>query len=658
MIAAEFAQQIVESSTEFAIITLDPEGMITSWNIGAEALLGWPSTEAIGQPGAMIFTTEDQQAGSPIDEMRRSDLDGKAVDERFHVRKDGSRFWGSGLMSPLLGERGKAGYLKIARDRTAEREAERRFATLADAMPGFVFEADTDGHYVRINKLYRHYTGLEDAELLGDGWLQTIHPDQQARAEESWWAAIGTGELFEQSLLVRNTEEAFRYFSFRGVPERDDEERIIRWIGTCIDIDSDARSRASLEGLTVSLEHAVTDRSAQLEESYRALQEEVAEREKIEDALRQSQKMEAIGQLTGGVAHDFNNLLTVILGSVDLLRRPNMLSEEKRQRYLTAIAETAGRAANLTGQLLAFARRQPLSPQPFDVACRLRDAQDVLKTIAGSLVTIDLDVRCEPCVVQADPTQFDTAILNIVVNARDAMQAEGTLRIVVAECDGIPSLRGHCAVEGSFVSVALIDSGTGISSTNLVRIFEPFFTTKDIGKGTGLGLSQVFGFAKQSGGDIVIESEEGHGATFTLFLPKANDQSAHDEEPDTLDRSEPEPDALCVLLVEDNQLVGDFAAELLADLGYANQLVGTAQEALDLISAHPDRFHIVFTDVVMPGISGIELAHTLKGLYPDLPVILTSGYSHVLAAEGNHGFTLLQKPYTVERLSRALRNAL
>ena len=655
MIDPALAQQIVESSAEFAIITFDESGLVTSWNPGAETVLGWSPAEAIGCHGRMIFTPEDQAAGSPEHEMQRALLDGRAVNERFHLRRDGSRFWGSGLMMPL---NAGAGFLKIVRDRTREREAERRLSMLTDALPGFVFEADADGHYVRVNARFKAYTGRDDADLLGDRWLDVVHPTHRARVRDAWGQAVRSGAPFEQTFMVAAHDGGYRYFACRGVPETDDQGRVLRWIGTCIDVENEAQAKALLEGLNLSLEHAVTDQVAALEETQRSLLSEVAERRRVEEALRQSQKMEAIGQLTGGVAHDFNNLLTVILGSVDLLERPG-LAEDKRRRYLSSIKETAGRAAKLTNQLLAFARRQPLKAQHFDVVERLRRGEDVLRTVSGSRVAIAFDIRCQPCVIDADPTQFDTAILNMAVNARDAMEGEGRLTILVEKRDTIPATRGHAEVRGRFISVAVSDTGSGIRDEDLPRVFEPFFTTKEVGKGTGLGLSQVFGFAKQSGGEIVIEGGAGIGATFTLYLPRPEERApGGDTGPALPTAAVPASGGGCVLLVEDNQLVGEFAAQLIGDLGYANLWVPSAQEALAVIEAEPDRFDMVFTDVVMPGISGIELAETLRSRFPDLPVVLTSGYSHVLAAEGTHGFALLQKPYTAEGLARVLRTAM
>lgn len=244
--------------------------------------MGWSEGEAIGRHGRMIFTQEDQDAGSPEHEMQRSDLEGRALDERFHLRKDGSRFWGSGLMMPLRDAAGdpERGYVKIVRDRTVQREAEIRCLTLADAMPGLVFVTDTDGHNVEVNRRYLDYTGLAEAELLGDGWIEAVHPDQRQRAQETWAEAVASGSTYQASYLFRGAGGVYRCFSCRGVPERSPDGRILRWIGTCIDAEDDARARAGLEDLNRTLEHAVTERTAELQRSYETLKAEVGERQK------------------------------------------------------------------------------------------------------------------------------------------------------------------------------------------------------------------------------------------------------------------------------------------------------------------------------------------------------------------------------------------
>ena len=256
-----------------------------------------------------------------------------------------------------------------------------------------------------------------------------------------------------------------------------------------------------------------------LAEAHDRLQSESVERERVEEALRQSQKLEAVGQLTGGVAHDFNNLLTVIKSSTDLLKRPD-LSEVRRQRYVEAISDTVDRAAKLTGQLLAFARRQALRPEVFEVGASLRAVAEMLDSVTGARITVDAQIPDQPCHIRADLSQFETALINMAVNARDAMGGEGTLTLRLHGGRPMPAIRGHAGSRSTFAAVSLSDTGIGIAPEVLPRIFEPFFTTKDIGKGTGLGLSQVFGFAKQSGGDVDVSSEAGSGTTFTLYLPQ------------------------------------------------------------------------------------------------------------------------------------------
>lgn len=652
----DLARLVVESASDFAIITTDAGGGITSWNPGAEKLMCWPAHEAIGRNIGMIFTSEDNEAGLPGDEMRRGRLDGRAVDERWHLRRDGSRFWSSGLLMPLRTGEGDGGqaYVKMMWDRTVERSADRRYDTMTAALPGFVFVTDTDGNNVETNEFFRTYTGRAEAELNGNRWMEVLHDGDRSRAAETWGRVVETGDTYEARYRFRRHDGEYRCFACRGVPERDDEGRIVRWMGTCIDVENEARARTALERLNISLEHKVTESEADLASAIENLQTEIAERMRTEDALRQAQKVEAIGQLTGGVAHDFNNLLTVIRSSADLLRRPE-LTEEKRRRYVDAISDTADRAAALTRQLLAFARRQPLQPEVFDAAARLEQLMPILRTTVGSRIAIHLKRDPEPDIVEVDPSQFDTALLNMVVNARDAMEGEGTLVATVRTTLSIPPRRGHAESPGDYVAVSIADTGAGIAPDWLDRIFEPFFTTKEIGRGTGLGLSQVFGFAKQSGGDVVVESEESRGAIFTLYLPRADAKAvvtaSHIPEPSLADK-----EGRCVLVVEDNQTVGEFAAQLLEELGYATMWASNAQAALDLIAEKPDRFDAVFSDVVMPGLNGVEFAQRLRRDHPGIPVVLTSGYSDVLAAEGTHGFTLLHKPYSVEALSRALRN--
>lgn len=373
-----------------------------------------------------------------------------------------------------------------------------------------------------------------------------------------------------------------------------------------------------------------------------------------QEQLRQSQKLEAIGQLTGGVAHDFNNLLTVIKGSIELLQRPS-LTDQRRKLYIEAISDASDRAAKLTGQLLAFARRQALNPEIFDAGKGLTDIAGMIRPLIGSRIELDITTPGEPVSVLADKGQLDTAVINMAVNARDAMQGAGRLTIAIGPASRIPPVRSHKAVPGDFVALAITDTGSGIEPDKISQIFEPFFTTKAVGEGTGLGLSQVFGFAKQSGGEIQVESEVGKGTTFTMYLPRAYPKVLRE---DTAEISQTiDGEGLCVLLVEDNPTVGRFASAALNELGYASVLAPDAQRALALLEEDRSRFHIVFSDVMMPGIDGMEMGERIRTLYPGLPVILTSGYSHVLSQTDDHGFELLHKPYSIEQLSRVLQKA-
>lgn len=399
------------------------------------------------------------------------------------------------------------------------------------------------------------------------------------------------------------------------------------------------RAEVELRELNASLEARVAERTRELELAH--------------EALRQSQKIEAIGQLTGGVAHDFNNLLTVIGGSADLLRRKN-LTEEKRERYIDAIIDTVARASKLTSQLLAFARRQKLKPETFDVGRNVLAVSDIIRSLTGSRIVVETDLHDVACYVDADPSQFDTALINMAVNARDAMDGEGVLSIAVSPVDAIPAIRVHPRRSGKFVAISLRDNGAGIAPDQLERVFEPFYTTKPVGHGTGLGLSQVFGFAKQSGGEIHVTSDAGAGTIFTLFLPHV---------------ATPEQDAAVVeisflagqgggtrvLVVEDNAEVRAFATQTLEELGYHATAAPDGPSALAELAQGEGRFDIVFSDVVMPGMTGIELGREIARLYPGLPIILTSGYSHVLAEEGACGFELLNKPYSIDQLSTILR---
>jgi signal transduction histidine kinase/CheY-like chemotaxis protein len=387
------------------------------------------------------------------------------------------------------------------------------------------------------------------------------------------------------------------------------------------------------------------DRADALVRSNAELKVQIAERAKAEEQLRQAHKLQALGQLTGGIAHDFNNLLTVIQGSADMLRRPG-LPEAKRVRFAEAIVQAGSRAAALTGQLLAFARRQPLQPEVIDVNELIHGMTDLLDRTLGERIVVRTELAHAACAVEADRAQLESALLNIAVNARDAMPAGGEL-VIRTE-----TFRDDKA--GPMVAVAVTDAGSGMDEETLSRAIEPFFTTKTTGKGTGLGLSQVYGFATQSGGDVRIESRPGKGTTVTLLLPCSGgaQQKRPEEQVGALEAQK----SGRILLVEDNEDVGEFAQTLLGELGHRVRWAQSAEQALEL--AGSQSFDAVFSDIVMPGMSGIELAEQLSRLQPGLPVILTTGYSDQLADTGTGGRPVILKPYRLETLAAALDQAL
>jgi signal transduction histidine kinase len=374
------------------------------------------------------------------------------------------------------------------------------------------------------------------------------------------------------------------------------------------------------------------------------LKVQMSERAKAEDQLRQSHKLQALGQLTGGIAHDFNNLLTVIQGSADMLRRPE-LAEEKRLRFAEAVVQASSRAAALTGQLLAFARRQPLRPEVIDVNTLIQGMTDLLDRTLGERISVRTDLSRGACTVEADRAQLESALLNIAVNARDAMTDGGLLTISTAP-ERNPEL-------GVLLAISVTDSGSGMDEETLSRAFEPFFTTKGAGKGTGLGLSQVYGFATQSGGEVRIESEPGAGTTVTLLLPCSG---AAEEEEAAADAGPLPSRSGRILMVEDNEEVGEFAENLLTELGHRVTRVMSAEAALAALEEK--EFDLVFTDVVMPGMTGIELAERLGKSRPDLPVVLTTGFSEEITRSGTGGRPVVLKPYRLETLAGAIDQAL
>ena len=467
-----------------------------------------------------------------------------------------------------------------------------------------------------------------------------------AAAYKAAYASIGT-RAFVNAPLIKNGRLAAIFFVAVLHPRvwTHNEKALIEEVAE--------RTWASLQRLQAELD---------LSQVNRTLDQRTTELLRTETALRQSQKLEALGQLTGGVAHDFNNLLAVISSSVELLRS-DKLPAERRSQYLNLIFDTVGRAVKLTSQLLAFARQQPLSPEVFDVVRHVQGVVDLVRPLMGAQVHIILE-PCEKhgCFAEADVSQFETALVNLAVNARDAMDAKGRLIIKVQAVSSVPAGPGRGQRSGDFVAISVADTGCGIAPEKMETIFEPFYTTKEVGKGTGLGLSQVFGFTKQSGGEVEVRSELGRGSVFTLYLLRA--ESVHMPIADAVaQRPQQGADSrdkhdTGVLVVEDNETLAYMTCDILNSLNYRAIWAASAAAALDLLAKSDGHFDLVFSDVIMPDMNGVEFGELVRKRYPGLPVVLTSGYSAVMAERGRHEFELILKPYTSDALVRVFRKAI
>jgi len=488
---------------------------------------------------------------------------------------------------------------------------------------------------------------LDDAAhgLPLEKFMEGIHPDDRERTAALVTRTVTTGEPFVAEYRTLGAGQIRTVLSRGRIQTKSSGERFFS--GVLIDVTEQKQAEAALQASNASLEERVA--------------KEVASRLEMEQALRQAQKMEAIGQLTGGVAHDFNNLLTAIIGGLDTIRRSRPEDTARIQRATNMALQGAQRAANLTGRLLAFSRRQPLDPKPLDINTLVRDMTDLLHRTIGEQIELEGVLAPRLWRAEIDQNQLESAILNLAVNARDAMPDGGKLTLETANTalDEGYSATDMEVIPGQYVQIAVSDTGHGMSKEVLARAFEPFFTTKESGRGTGLGLSMVYGFVKQSGGHVTIYSEPGQGTTVKLYFPRFMGETD-----DTAQRLQgPVPHACegeTILVVEDNEDVRSYSAMVLRELGYAVLEASDAESALQLLDK-PGRIDLLFTDVILPGKNGRALADLAKAGRQDLRVLYTTGYSrNAIVHHGrlDAGVQLISKPFTYEQLAARVRDVL
>ncbi|HEX8402627.1 MAG TPA: response regulator [Allosphingosinicella sp.] len=519
------------------------------------------------------------------------------------------------------------------------RESDRQFQSLANSIPNLCWMAEPDGNIFWYNQRCYEYTGTSPEQMTGWGWQSVHDPELLPGVIERWRASLDTGQPFEMIFPLKSATGEFRPFLTRVEPLRDAGGGIVRWFGTNTDISA---QQAAEEGLR----HA----AAELE---RRVEERTAEHAAAMAQLHEAQKLETLGQLTGGVAHDFNNLLTPITGTLDLLQRRFGESDARAARLIANALQAADRAKTLVQRLLGFARRQTLETKPTDVSELLAGMRDLIASSIGPAIELRLqDDRALPPAM-ADPNQLELAILNLCVNARDAMPDGGTLTLVAEKVAIGPRSEPKLA-PGLYVRLSVIDDGSGMDAQTLARAIEPFYSTKETGRGTGLGLSMVHGLAGQLGGGFALTSEVGEGTRADLYLPAAENSVVRDR----VSRQGPLPAVnrtLSILLVDDEEVVREATAEMIRDLGHHVVAASGGEQALARLAAGLDP-DLVITDYKMPRMDGAELARRLREQAPELPVLLITGYTGT--TEDTLHLPRLSKPFGQTEMANALAELL
>ena len=608
---------IVESSYD-AIISETPGGIILSWNVGAEKLIGYSPAEAIGRSVSMISPPD--RTGEPAEILQRV-REGKTVEqfETVWVRKDGKQIQVALTVSPIRNASGKTmAFSAVARDITERKKAEERFQKAFNANPEPIIIATiSESRYIDVNESFLRIMGYRREEVIGRTSFELKFWEQPADR-------LKLIEMLKERGMVRDMEIMFR--------TKSGKQRTVL---------------ESAEIIEIAGEKCVL-----------AILQDITEQKSLEKQLRQAQKMEAIGQLSGGIAHDFNNLLSVIIGYSEIIEE-SLPTSDPRHNKCGQIRKAGQSAASLTRQLLAFSRQQVLEPKILDVNSIVLNVEKMLQRLIGE--HIDLRTALDPALgrVKADQGQMEQVIINLVVNARDAMPQGGRLTIETANVDLDEDYAGRHVPQlpGPYVQLTISDNGIGMDAGPQSHIFEPFFTTKEVGKGTGLGLSTVYGVVRQSSGHIWVYSEPGLGTVFKIYLPRTG-EAARSEKPiaDLVERFQ---GTATILLVEDDKSVRELARTLLADGGYAVLEAECSDKAIEIAQQHTEPIHLLLTDVIMPGLNGPALAGNLAPLRPDMRVLYMSGYTGFTHPEIlDSDVPILPKPFTRETLLRKLHEVL
>jgi PAS domain S-box-containing protein len=521
----------------------------------------------------------------------------------------------------------------------ALRESEERFRLVAESAPVMLWMGDENGRCLYLNRALREFWGVPEDGVATFNWNSTVHPDDVDKLAAPFMQGMTTQTGFEVEVRYRRADGEVRTLHTTSRPRFGPTGDFLGMIGVNVDV-------TEMRQVSAALEAAVVERTAKLMSA--------------EQQLRQAQKMEAIGQLTGGIAHDFNNMLAVIMGALNLMQRKLGRGETDVSRYMEGALEGARRAASLTSRLLAFSRQQQLAPEQIDANRLVQGMTDLLTRTLGEAIRVETVLSAGLWRTLADANQLESAILNLAVNARDAMEDGGRLTIETANAHIDDAYGAEYAISpGQYVLVAVTDTGVGMTAEIIAKAFDPFFTTKEVGKGTGLGLSQVFGFIRQSGGHVKIYSEPGVGTTVKVYLPRSYAESDPVERRTVMGAVAPGSGEV-VLVVEDEERVRAYSCDTLRELGYSVVEARTPGEALRIIEAgHP--VSLLFTDVVMPDMNGRQLADRAHKLRPDLKVLYTTGYTRNAVVHNgvlDPGTNFLPKPFTIDQLALKVRQAL